>query len=315
MVRSSSHLGAIVTTLFLLGWFVTILFGFTRTADAQYSVPAYRGLSVRQNPAAAMPFNGSAAQVPVAAQVPGPAPRRMALQAAPPRGPNPRLQAAAPVNGLRTVTPVNRMQQQVVDEEEPLPLPQVAGGQLAGQPLDEPAGEVYYEEGQDVGVPVYGGGIAGCDAYPYEGAGGPGYYEAATCDAYGPGYCGNEAVTPPLIYIDWRRFDAYFGTQAFTGPLNFAGTGANRATHDGSGSFGFHEAFNYGRNLPYAFSGELSEQLGLRATQSNFAGLNSPMRNAISCFLRQACFVAQTLVYRAAWSLIMSTTIGTTALI
>jgi hypothetical protein len=116
------------------------------------------------------------------------------------------------------------------------------------------------------------------------GAQGPGCYgPAAQSYAWDP-YCG------PLLCVDWSRFDAFVGVQSFSGPINFAGTATNRIAHDGTASFGFHEGFNHGRNMPWMFGGEISGQLGFRAAQSNFAGAEFTDANQSQLFLTAGLF-------------------------
>ncbi|TWU02074.1 DUF6666 family protein [Neorhodopirellula pilleata] len=71
----------------------------------------------------------------------------------------------------------------------------------------------------------------------------------------------------PILRIDWNRFEFFWGTQAYHNPMNDPATGATTQTD--SGSFGFHQGFNEGRNLRPWLGADLAAQFGLRATQSN----------------------------------------------
>lgn len=114
------------------------------------------------------------------------------------------------------------------------------------------------------GLESFGGGACGCNACS-TGHG--------SCDGFGVHpYC-EPARFPmflPILSVDWNRFEFFYGTQAFLNPMNVPSTGAG--TKANSGSFGFHEGFNEGRDLQRLFGADLSAQLGLRATQSNLEG-------------------------------------------
>ncbi|MCA9120130.1 MAG: hypothetical protein H6822_23750 [Planctomycetaceae bacterium] len=66
------------------------------------------------------------------------------------------------------------------------------------------------------------------------------------------------AIPCPQICFD--NFEVFAGVQGFTGPVNRGQTG----------SFGFHEGFNWGAPVPCF--GALGAQLGLQTTQSNLSG-------------------------------------------
>jgi hypothetical protein len=95
------------------------------------------------------------------------------------------------------------------------------------------------------------------------------------CNSCGPDCCGNwrscGPVPPccllPCIPLDTLEF--FSGVQGFTGPAN----------RGGSGSFGFHEGFNWGTPL----CGYLAWQWGVNWTQNNFDGnfLTNDQRNQI----------------------------------
>jgi hypothetical protein len=74
-----------------------------------------------------------------------------------------------------------------------------------------------------------------------------------------------------VLFINWSRFDFFAGVHSFSNPLNYQGTGTAEQ-RDGTGSFGFHEGFNYGKCHPWLCGGHLSSQFGLRATHSNLDG-------------------------------------------
>lgn len=84
--------------------------------------------------------------------------------------------------------------------------------------------------------------------------------EEACCD---DGSCGSCCLEPccglPLLPLTNLEFSV--GVQGFTGPPNRGGTG----------SFGFHEAVNWGVPFPL-FDTCLGMQFGYRATQSNLSG-------------------------------------------
>ena len=107
------------------------------------------------------------------------------------------------------------------------------------------------------------GGECGCDSCC--GTGG--------CDGYGCDSACQVDCFPlflPILRIDWNRFEFFFGSQAYHNPMNDPTTGAGTQTD--SGSFGFHQGFNEGRNLRPWLGADLSAQFGLRATQSNIHG-------------------------------------------
>ncbi|MEM6980851.1 MAG: DUF6666 family protein, partial [Planctomycetota bacterium] len=75
----------------------------------------------------------------------------------------------------------------------------------------------------------------------------------------------------PILHIDWNRFAFFAGTQGFKGPINYPQINAN-GDREGSGSFGYFQGFNEGRNLRPWIGADLSAQFGLRATQANLQG-------------------------------------------
>ncbi len=107
--------------------------------------------------------------------------------------------------------------------------------------------------------------------------------DACGCDACSSGigacdgFAGDSACRPtsfplflPILRVDWSRFEFFYGTHAFLNPMNVPAAGAGARAN--SGSFGFHEGFNEGRDLNNVFGADLSAQFGLRATQSNLEG-------------------------------------------
>lgn len=132
------------------------------------------------------------------------------------------------------------------------------------------------------GLESFGSEGCGCDACS-SGMGG--------CDGFGESpYC-RPASFPmflPILRVDWSRFEFFYGTQAFLNPMNVPTTGTG--TKANSGSFGFHEGFNEGRDLKGLFGADLSAQLGLRATQSNLEGQSFTDQNRNQIFLTGGLF-------------------------
>ncbi len=95
--------------------------------------------------------------------------------------------------------------------------------------------------------------------------------EVSGCGGYGcdVGFCDQCIDCPPLLSINWRRFEFFAGVNSFTGPANHATSAARRG---GSGSFGFYEGVNEGRSLNNLIGADLAAQLGMRATQSSLSG-------------------------------------------
>src|SRR5262245_42856588 len=124
-------------------------------------------------------------------------------------------------------------------------LPSVSGAPLSPEGLPVPS-EMYYDEGQ-----VGDGFVQG-----------NGYYGDACCPKRCGNWCGDGCRWVPLCLFvplpSFSCFEVFGGVQGFTGPAN----------RGGSGSFGFHEGFNWG--VPLA--GFVSGQLGVNWTQSNFSG-------------------------------------------
>lgn len=76
--------------------------------------------------------------------------------------------------------------------------------------------------------------------------------------------------------------------QGFTGQPNFASDDAGR--NDGSGSFGFHQGFNFGRPMFLIGCGEYGWQFGLRAAQSNLSGAEFTNDERTQLFLTGGIF-------------------------
>jgi len=108
-----------------------------------------------------------------------------------------------------------------------------------------------------------------------------GAYIGATCGVepgYGPGHphVSSVPLLLPILPIDWSRFEFFAGVQGFTGPANFA-AGDLLGDRSGTGSFGFHQGFNFGRPLRDLLGIDWAAQFGLRATQNNIEA--SPFSN------------------------------------
>jgi len=95
--------------------------------------------------------------------------------------------------------------------------------------------------------------------------------EVSGCGGYGcdVGFCDQCIDCPPLLSVNWRRFEFFAGVNSFTGPANHASDTVRRG---GSGSFGFYEGVNEGRSLDNLLGIDLAAQLGMRATQSSLSG-------------------------------------------
>lgn len=95
--------------------------------------------------------------------------------------------------------------------------------------------------------------------------------EISGCGGYGcdVGFCDQCVDCPPLLSVNWRRFEFFAGVNSFTGPANHASDSVRRG---GIGSFGFYEGVNEGRSLDHLLGLDLAAQLGMRATQSSLSG-------------------------------------------
>jgi uncharacterized protein DUF6666 len=123
-------------------------------------------------------------------------------------------------------------------------LPSISGAPLSPEGLPVPP-EMYYDDGNVAGGAMFEGGLYGDPCCPKR---------CAAC-------CGQTRWIPICLAIPLPTLDGlegFGGVQGFTGPAN----------RGGSGSFGFHEGFNWGNPL----FGFLSGQWGANWTQSNFSG-------------------------------------------
>jgi len=153
-------------------------------------------------------------------------------------------------------------------------LPSVSGTPTSPDGLPVPP-EMYYDDG---------GGVIDGEMIPSDGC-------CTSCGLARCGlgqWCGRGCCTwmplcimLPMPPID--GFEVYSGVQGFTGPLN----------RGGSGSFGFHEGFNWG--IPIA--GFVTGQIGATWTQSNFDG------NYLTPDQRNQIFVTAGLSRRVDWGL------------
>jgi hypothetical protein len=130
-------------------------------------------------------------------------------------------------------------------------------------------------------------GPVGCDSGMFAGPIG--------CDSAGLGPCGGffDECYPlllPVKRLNWSNFEFFAGTQAFSGPANFAGAnGAVAANRDGTASFGIHEGFNFARQS-FLLGGGISSQFGLRAVQSNASGAEFTSSGRSQIFLTGGFF-------------------------
>ncbi|HEY2415545.1 MAG TPA: DUF6666 family protein [Pirellulaceae bacterium] len=154
------------------------------------------------------------------------------------------------------------------------PLPSVSGAPTSPDGLPVPS-EMYYDDG---GAVMDGEIIQSDDC-------------CATCGLARCGlgnWCGRGCCTwmPLCIFLPMPPIDcleAFGGVQGFTGPAN----------RGGSGSFGFHEGFNWG--IP--IGGFMAGQIGAAWTQSNFDG------NYLTPDQRNQFFATAGLFRRADWGL------------
>jgi hypothetical protein len=168
----------------------------------------------------------------------------------------------------RTRTYVNHS----VPSAEPLPT---VSGTVSGT-VKSPDGlpvppEMYYNEGGEM----------------IEGDMMPGDRGCAGCGLSGCNWCGRGQCTwvPLCLFVPLPPLDGlelYTGVQGFTGPAN----------RGGSGSFGFHEGFNWGSPICCA-----AAQLGATWTQNNFDG------NYLTSNQRDQTFVTAGLNRRADFGL------------
>lgn len=96
-------------------------------------------------------------------------------------------------------------------------------------------------------------------------------------DCCGGGGC-IQCISLPCPRICFDNFELFAGVHGFTGPVNRGETG----------SFGFHEGFNWGAPVPCF--GELGAQIGLQATQSNLSGAEFTDQTRNQLFLTGGLF-------------------------
>jgi hypothetical protein len=87
-----------------------------------------------------------------------------------------------------------------------------------------------------------------------------------------------QCMSIPCPTICFDNFEVFAGVQGFTGPVNRGETG----------SFGFHEGFNWGAPVPCF--GALGAQIGLQTTQSNLSGAESTDETRHQLFLTGGLF-------------------------
>lgn len=135
-----------------------------------------------------------------------------------------------------------------------------------------PMGMVHGEPGCGMEVTCGMEFCSGCDScggYVEPGCGCDG-----GCDGGCEAYCDVDSfpLFLPILRIDWNRFSFFAGSQAFKGPLNYPNINSSSGRRGGSGSFGYYQGFNEGRNLRPWIGADISAQFGLRATQTNLEG-------------------------------------------
>ncbi|MCC9640965.1 hypothetical protein LOC71_01675 [Rhodopirellula sp. JC740] len=133
--------------------------------------------------------------------------------------------------------------------------------------------------GFEVGCGLEEYGVCSCDACSGQLMSGcdSGFCDSGFCDGGCDGMCGGAEIDCfplflPILRVDWSRFSFFAGSQAFKSPMNYPALDANGQPRGGSGSFGFYQGFNEGRDLRNWLGLDLSAQLGVRATQTNLEG-------------------------------------------
>lgn len=160
------------------------------------------------------------------------------------------------------------------------PLPSVAGTPMLPNGLPVPPGAEYYPEGEYVD-----GGVVS----DLPGFGGPCGCLNCGIDPCPPNCCGNWSSCGPvspcvlLPRVPLNGLEFFGGVQGFTGPVN----------RGGSGSFGFHQGFNFGAPA----CGCWATQFGVNLTQSNFDG------NFLTEDSRSQVFLTGGLFRRVDWGL------------
>lgn len=153
----------------------------------------------------------------------------------------------------------------------------------------EPACGLEYEVG--CGMEAMYGGEPVCGMEAYGDCGCDSCMGGVGCDSYGCDTACEVDCFPlflPILRIDWNRFEFFWGAQAYHNPMNDPTTGAGTQTD--SGSFGFHQGFNEGRNLRPWLGLDLAAQFGLRATQSNLHNEDFTDENRNQIFLTGGLF-------------------------
>ncbi|GAB5517108.1 DUF6666 family protein [Rhodopirellula baltica] len=128
--------------------------------------------------------------------------------------------------------------------------------------------------GLEVGCGLEEYGVCSCDACSGDLMSG---CDSGFCDGGCDGMCGGAEIDCfplflPILRVDWSRFSFFAGSQAFKSPLNYPALDATGQPRGGSGSFGYYQGFNEGRDLRNWLGLDLSAQLGVRATQTNLDG-------------------------------------------
>jgi hypothetical protein len=130
--------------------------------------------------------------------------------------------------------------------------------------------------------PIIESQIIGSEIIVDGGKGAPGQFFPSGGDCHGCGGGGGGCVQCSLIPcppLSLDNFEFFGGVQGFTGPKNLGSTG----------SFGFHEGFNWGAPVPCS-GGEMGMQVGLRGVHSNFSGASFTDSSRNQLFLTGGVF-------------------------
>jgi len=125
-----------------------------------------------------------------------------------------------------------------------------------------------------IGQELIEGDIIYEDDIVFEGGGKGAVVGGGCCDGTGCFQC----CMIPCPRICFDNFEVFAGVQGFTGPVNRGETG----------SFGFHQGFNWGAPVPCF--GALGAQFGLQATQNNFSGAEFTDETRTQLFLTGGLF-------------------------
>ncbi len=171
---------------------------------------------------------------------------------------SPRATAQLTANQRSVITPRQEQLPQVQPRRERTTDTNIIGEELIQE------GDVIYEGDMflDGGDMIFEGG-------------GKGAVVGSSC--CGGGGC-FQCMSIPCPTICFDNFEVFAGVQGFTGPVNRGETG----------SFGFHEGFNWGAPVPCF--GALGAQIGLQATQSNLSGAESTDETRHQLFLTGGLF-------------------------